>query len=150
MDTSEMTAAQLPAPLVSGGRFYAMRLKPGEDVLDTLQAFVAANDMKAAAIVTVVGSLTHAMIRYAAQPVGALREGLFEIVSMIGTVEATGNHVHISCSDETGAMFGGHMLSGCLTRTTCEIVLVELTDFAFSREYCPISTWDELVVSPRS
>ncbi len=144
-----MTAAQLPAPLVSGGRFYAMRLKPGEDVLDTLQAFVAANDMKAAAIVTVVGSLTHAMIRYAAQPVGALREGLFEIVSMIGTVEATGNHVHISCSDETGAMFGGHMLSGCLTRTTCEIVLVELTDFAFSREHCPISTWDELVVSPR-
>ena len=145
-----MTAAQLSAPLVSGGRFYAMRLKPGEDVLDTLQAFVAANDMKAAAIVTVVGSLTHAMIRYAAQPGGDLREGLFEIVSMIGTVEATGNHVHISCSDETGAMFGGHMLSGCLTRTTCEIVLVELTDFSFSREYCPISTWDELVVSPRS
>ena len=66
-----------------------------------------------------------------------------------GTLEATGSHVHISCSDENGDMFGGHMLSGCLVRTTCEVVLVELTDFAFRREYCPLSTWDELVVSQR-
>lgn len=138
-----------PAPLVSGGRFYAMRLKPGEDVLDTVQAFVAEHGFSAVAIVTVVGSLTHAMIRYAANRKGTLREGLFEIVSMIGTLEATGGHVHISCSDENGAMFGGHMLSGCLTRTTCEIVLCELTDMAFRREHCPMSTWDELVVEPR-
>ena len=144
-----MAAVTLHPAIPSGGRFYAMRLKPGEDVLDTLQAFVTANDIKAAGIVTVVGSLTHAMIRYAARPAGALREGLFEIVSMIGTVEATGCHVHISCSDEHGAMFGGHMLSGCLTRTTCEIVLVELTDLVFGREPCPLSTWDELVVSAR-
>ncbi|MCX5496684.1 DUF296 domain-containing protein [Kaistia dalseonensis] len=150
MTENTSPAASLPEPIVSGGRFYAMRLKPGEDVLDTLQAFVTANDIKAAGIVTVVGSLTHAMIRYAARPVGALREGLFEIVSMIGTVEATGCHVHISCSDENGDMFGGHMLSGCLTRTTCEIVLVELTDMVFSREYCPISTWDELVIRPKA
>ncbi len=144
-----MTVSTLPAALASGGRFFALRLKPGEDVLDTLQAFVAANDLKAVGIVTSVGSLTHAMIRYAARPVGALREGLFEIVSLIGTLEATGNHVHISCSDENGDMFGGHMLSGCLVRTTCEVVLVELTDLAFGREYCPLSTWDELVVQPR-
>ncbi|SHF96656.1 hypothetical protein SAMN02745157_3222 [Kaistia soli DSM 19436] len=145
-----MTESAVPAPLVSGGRFFAMRLKPGEDVLDTLQAFVAANDLKAVGIVTSVGSLTHAMIRYAARPVGALREGLFEIVSLIGTIEPTGCHVHISCSDENGDMFGGHMLSGCLVRTTCEVVLVDLTDMAFGREYCPLSTWDELVISPRS
>lgn len=140
----------VPDAIPSGGRFFAMRLKPGEDVLDTLQAFVAANNLPAAAIVTVVGSLTHAMIRYAARPVGTLREGLFEIVSMIGTVEAAGAHVHISCSDENGDMFGGHMLSGCLVRTTCEIVLMELTDLTFSREPCPISTWDELVVRRRA
>jgi len=143
-------AITIPPAIASGARFFAMRLKPGEDVLDTLQAFVAANNLPAAAIVTVVGSLTHAMIRYAARPVGALREGLFEIVSMIGTVEATGCHVHISCSDENGDMFGGHMLSGCLTRTTCEIVICELTDLAFRREYCDASTWDELVVTPRA
>ncbi len=145
-----MTQLTLPPAVASGGRFFAMRLKPGEDVLDTLQAFVAANDLKAVGIVTSVGSLTHAMIRYAARPVGALREGLFEIVSLIGTIEPTGCHVHISCSDENGDMFGGHMLSGCITRTTCEVVLVELTDLAFGREYCPISTWDELVVHSRS
>lgn len=143
-------AVTVPEAIPSGGRFFAFRLEPGEDVLDTLQAFVAANNLPAAAIVTVVGSLTHAMIRYAARPVGALREGLFEIVSMIGTVEATGGHVHISCSDENGDMFGGHMLSGCLVRTTCEIVLMELTDVTFARETCAKSTWDELVVRRRA
>lgn len=140
----------VPEAIPSGGRFFAMRLEPGEDVLDTLQAFVAANQLPAAAIVTVVGSLTHAMIRYAAQPGGHLREGLFEIVSMIGTVEATGGHVHISCSDHKGEMFGGHMLSGCLVRTTCEIVVLELIDLSFSRETCALSTWDELVVRRRA
>lgn len=137
------------AAIPGGGRFFALRLKPGEDVLDRTQAFVAENNLQAVGIVTVVGSLTHAMIRYAARPAGALREGLFEIVSMIGTLEPTGGHVHISCSDENGDMFGGHMLSGCLVRTACEIVLVELTDLAFRREYCPMSTWDELVVDRR-
>lgn len=148
--TDVARAVTIPEAIPSGGRFFVMRLEPGEDVLDTLQAFVTANKLPAAAIVTVVGSLTHAMIRYAAQPTGHLREGLFEIVSMIGTVEATGGHVHISCSDEKGDMFGGHMLSGCLVRTTCEIVLIELTDLAFGRERCALSTWDELVVRRRA
>ena len=148
--TDAATAPSVPAAIPSGGRFFAIRLKPGEDVLDTLQAFVAVNGIEAAAIVTVVGSLTHAMVRYAARPVGALREGLFEIVSMIGTVEAGGAHVHFSCSDENGDMFGGHMLSGCIVRTTCEIVLLDLTDLAFSREHCEVSTWDELVVRRRA
>lgn len=148
MNASAPTSTGIAA-IPSGARFYAIRLKPGEDVLDRLQAFVAENELKAAAIVTVVGSLTHAMIRYAARPTGALRQGLYEIVSMIGTVEATGGHVHISCSDENGDMFGGHMLSGCLVRTTCEIVICELTDLVFTREHCTASTWDELVVKPR-
>ncbi len=132
--------------LSSAARFYALRLEPGTDVLATIQAFVAANDLKAVAIVTVVGSLTDAVIRYANQPGGTLSQGHFEIVSMVGTVEPTGAHVHLSLSDGTGAMFGGHMLPGCLVYTTAEIVLASLEDFVFVRVPCAKSGYDELVV----
>lgn len=132
--------------LSSAARFYALRLEPGTDVLTTIQAFVAANDLKAVAIVTVVGSLTDAVIRYANQPGGTLSQGHFEIVSMVGTVEPTGAHVHLSLSDGTGAMFGGHMLPGCLVYTTAEIILASLEDFVFVRVPCAKSGYDELVV----
>ena len=132
----------------SAARFYAVRLVPGTDVLTAVQDFVRENDLNAVAIVTVVGSLTDAIIRYANQPSGTLSQGHFEIVSMVGTVEPTGAHVHISLSDGDGRMFGGHMLPGCLVYTTAEIVLAHLSDFAFTRVPCPLSTYDELSVGP--
>lgn len=130
--------------LSSGARYYAMRLVPGTDVLQAVQDFVRDNDLKAVAIVTVVGSLTDAVIRYANQPGGTLSHGHFEIVSMVGTVEPTGAHVHISLSDGQGKMFGGHMLPGCLVYTTAEIVLAHLEDFVFTRVPCALSGYDEL------
>ncbi|MDW6023215.1 PPC domain-containing DNA-binding protein [Mesorhizobium sp. BAC0120] len=130
----------------SAARFYALRLEPGTDVLKSVQQFVADNDLKAVAIVTVVGSLTDAVIRYANQPHGTTSRGHFEIVSMVGTVEPTGAHVHLSLSDGTGAMFGGHMLPGCLVYTTAEIVLAHLEDFEFARVACPKSGYDELMI----
>jgi uncharacterized protein len=132
----------------SAARFYAMRLVPGIDVLNAVQDFVRENDLEAVAIVTVVGSLTDAFIRYANQPDGTSSQGHFEIVSMVGTIEPTGAHVHISLSDGDGRMFGGHMLPGCLVYTTAEIVLAHLSDFAFARTPCPLSTYDELTIGP--
>lgn len=133
-------------PISSSARFYTLRLEPGADVLAEVQDFVARHDLKAVAIVTVVGSLTDAVIRYANQPDGTLTQGHFEIVSMVGTVEPTGAHVHLSLSDGTGAMFGGHMLPGCLVYTTAEIVLAQLEDFVFARVACPMSGYDELEI----
>ena len=140
----------LQSPLESRGRFVTLRLKPGEEVLQSLQDFVTAQGYGAVAIVTVVGSLTRAFIRYANQPQGALREGHFEICSMTGTIEAAGGggaHVHIALSDGKGAMFGGHMLPGCRVYTTAEVVLLILDDVAFSREDCPASGYPELVIT---
>ncbi len=130
----------------SAARFHALRLVPGTDVLQAVQDFVRDNDLKAVALVTVVGSLTDAVIRYANQPDGTLTQGHFEIVSMVGTVEPTGAHVHISLSDGTGRMFGGHMMPGCLVYTTAEIVLAHLEDFAFARVACALSGYDELAI----
>ena len=41
------------------------------------------------------------------------------------------------------------MKSGSITRTTMEIVIMELLDVVYKREKCPVSTYNELVVTPR-
>lgn len=155
------TTSQTGAPLYSHGRHVAVRLKPGEDVLGTLQEFVVRHGIAACAIVSSVGSLTHAAIRYANQPGTTRLEGHFEICSLIGTLECAapgealngadaealgGAHIHLSISDGEGRMIGGHMMRGCHVYTTLEIVLLVLDGLSFTREHCDASGYSELVI----
>ena len=93
-----------------------------------------------------VGSLSRAVLRWAGRPDGTVRDGCFEIVSLIGTIDAAGEHLHMTVSDPEGRVEGGHVLEGCVVRTTLELVVGELTDVAFRRERCPLSGYEELVV----
>ncbi|TNM61834.1 PPC domain-containing DNA-binding protein [Aliirhizobium smilacinae] len=133
----------------SGARFYAVRLKPGQDVVKELRAFVNANNLKAVSIVSVVGSLNTALLRYANTGVWAEVSGHFEIVSLVGTIDEKGEHLHISLSDRTGKTIGAHFGEGSAVYTTAEITLAEFTDLSFRRELCPQSGWEELIVEPR-
>jgi uncharacterized protein len=99
---------------------------------------------------TCVGSLTKATLCFANQPGPSVREGHFEIVSLVGTISAAGEpHVHVSLSDGEGRVFGGHMLRGCLVYTTAEVVLGEAEALEFTRPVDPATTWDELAVGTR-
>ncbi|SCM75987.1 conserved hypothetical protein [uncultured Pleomorphomonas sp.] len=133
----------------SRGRFYAVRFKPGEDLLAGLRAFVAERDLQAVSIVTAVGSLTKAPLRLANTGVWETRQGHFEIVSLVGTIDAAGEHIHISLSDRHGVTVGAHFGPGSAVYTTAEVVLVELEDYRFSRESCALSGYDELIVASR-
>lgn len=133
----------------SSARFYAIRLKPGQDVVAELRKFVDANGLQAVSIVSVVGSLTRALLRYAHTGVWAEVSGHFEIVSLVGTIDGKGEHLHISLSDSKGVTVGAHFGVGSAVYTTAEIILAELPGLHFRREPCPLSGWDELVVSPR-
>jgi len=135
--------------LSSTARFFALRLKPGDDVVLELRKFVNANQLKAVAIVTAVGSLTTARLRYANVNEWDRISGHFEILSLVGTIDAKGEHLHISLSDGTGRTIGAHFGAGSSVYTTAEIVLAELVDFEFDREPCELSGWDELTVSRR-
>lgn len=113
---------------------HTFRLKPSQDLFDSIENFVKKNNIEAGCILSSVGSLTHATLRLANRSYYNDYEGHFEIVSMTGTVSSYGSHLHIAISDGDGVTIGGHLVSGCKIYTTAEIVLLELEDVVYKRE----------------
>lgn len=129
----------------------ALRLKPGSDVWRELVQIGSQGDLKAGAVVSLVGSLTQAAIRFADAPNATILQGPFEIVSATGTVSATGIHVHVSISDKAGTVLGGHLCEGSSVYTTAEVVVVDLSDeWNFERVEDSDTGYLELKVSARS
>jgi predicted DNA-binding protein with PD1-like motif len=107
-------------------RYAALRLLPGADLLDALKAYVAARDLDAVVIISAVGSLGRATLRYAAAESATIIERPQEIVALSGTVTRDAAHVHGAVSDAFGAVTGGHLLAGCEVRQGVELVLGEI------------------------
>lgn len=125
---------------------FAFRLKPGEDLKESIEKFVSEKKVKAGWVATCVGSLTDYNIRFANQPEGSRGSGHFEIVSLTGTVSVNGSHLHISLSDSTGKTTGGHLMPGCKVYTTAEIILQSTGKYEFTREKDGTTPWEELQV----
>lgn len=126
---------------------HVFRLTPGDDLKNAIQYFVEQNKLKAAWMVTCVGSLTNYAIRFANQPASTIGSGHFEVVSLVGTVSENGSHLHISISDSKGNVIGGHLQEGCIIYTTAEIVIQSATDMTFSRLNDGTINWKELQVT---
>ena len=130
-------------------RIHVFRLRPGDDLLGSIRAYVNQNHIQAAVLLSSVGSLTQASIRYANQPEAHIHTGHFEIVSITGTVEEGGEHIHLSIATGQGNMIGGHLMTGCKIYTTSEVTLGELVGVKFARETDKEgSGWDELKIYP--
>lgn len=128
---------------------HPIRLKPGQDLRQSLLDYVADKKIVAGFMVTCAGSLTQYNLRFADQPNGQKGLGHFEIVSLTGTLSTNGLHLHMSISDETGKTIGGHLLSENIVYTTAEIVIAESTDHVFTREKDGTTAWEELQIKPR-
>lgn len=126
---------------------HALRLTPNQDLLQELDAFVRTHQMEAAAILTCVGSLRRARLRFADKSDGSVIDGRFEIVSLTGTLSIHGSHVHMALSDGQGRTIGGHLLHGCQIYTTAEIVLAQLPGQCFTRRHDPATGYDELAIT---
>jgi predicted DNA-binding protein with PD1-like motif len=136
----------------SEARLWVLRLHPGDDLVDSIQEFAAQKSIEAGSIVTCVGSLDRARLRYANQ---GEYEDLdskgrhFEIVSLVGTFSTTSHHLHLALGNEKGAVFGGHAGSGNRVYTTAEIVIADGVSWQFQRERDPRTTYQELAPAPR-
>lgn len=127
-------------------RNYTFRLKPGQDLFDSISLFIAQKKIEAGCVLSGVGSLTKAAIRFANQETISEFEEYFEIVSLTGTVSIHGSHLHISISGRNGRTIGGHLRSGCKIYTTAEIVIAAFDDVVYKREYAEDSGYEELTV----
>ena len=133
----------------SGAIFHVFRLKPREDLKESLMAYAKDNLIQAGAIVTCVGSLEQFNLRFANRTQGVLKKGYFEILSLSGTVSASRTHLHISLADHDGDTIGGHLLHDNLIYTTAEIVIAEISDLRFFPETDSQYGYQELGISPR-
>jgi predicted DNA-binding protein with PD1-like motif len=125
---------------------YTFRLKPGQDLFESIEDFVSEKRIEAGCVLSGVGSLTHATLRLANRDFYSEYDSHFEIVSITGTISIHGSHLHISISDGDGKTIGGHLESGCRIYTTAEIVIAVFNDVIYKRELTEDSGYDELVV----
>lgn len=130
----------------------ALRLHPGEDLRTSLtKAFAdlqAGQNTTAACIISAVGSLSQAVLRYADQPDGTVLQEPLELITLSGTLSPDGVHLHACVATARGEMRGGHVMPGCIVRTTAEIVLAPLPGWVFTREHDARTGFKELVARP--
>ena len=129
-------------------RVVPLRLRPGDDLRLTLEAWMGRRRERAGCLISGIGSLSVARLRLAGRPESTTLTGELEILSLAGTLSADGAHLHIAVADCTGALIGGHLCAGSLVRTTAELVVALLPDWQFSRELDPATGCAELQIRP--
>lgn len=127
---------------------FALRLKPEQDLRKILETFTQEKDISSGFILTAIGSLKQAAIRFANQEKATVLQDKFEILSLNGTLSKTGIHLHIAIADCQGKTIGGHLETGCIIYTTAEIVIGVSEYFTFTRTVDEQTGYKELEILP--
>lgn len=125
---------------------HIFRLHRGQSFKEEIDHYIQTHHIHAGIILTCVGNLQKAVLRMAGGSVIKTWEGSFEIVSLVGTLEVGNSHLHACISDAEGNAFGGHLKNGSIVGCTAEVVIGEIEDIKFSREFDPASGYKELVI----
>lgn len=124
---------------------HCIRLKRGEDLMESIKELCRAKNIKAGVLLSGVGCILRGRIRDASGVnIREIKEHC-EIVSMNGTVSAQRCHVHIALSKEDLSTIGGHLCKGCIINTTCELVIGELPGVEYGVEENMETGYDELI-----
>ena len=127
-----------------------LRLQPGDDLRRALDAWMAEQQEQAGCVISAVGSLSVAQLRFAGATEEMAIHGDLEILSLSGTLSPDGVHLHIAIADSRGTVLGGHLCAGSLVRTTAELVIGLLPEWRFSRQLDPATGFAELRISPQA
>lgn len=128
---------------------HAFRLTYGSDLKKSIENYITVYNIQAGFVGCCVGCLYECTFRLADGHSLYHQKDRFEIVSLCGTLSKDGVHLHLSLSDENGHTIGGHLMEGCLVNTTAEIVLIELLDQVFTREYDESTGYDEIIMKAK-
>lgn len=133
--------------LTSSGNLtcHCVRLRRGDDLMLSIKELCREKHIAAGVVLSAVGCLSEGRVRDASGvTLRDIREHC-EIVSLNGTVSARRCHLHISLSREDLSTIGGHLVSGCIINTTCELVIAELPGVSIAVEEDPETGYDELI-----
>lgn len=132
------------------GRVVAVRLSPGEDLLEGLSEACKKHDLNNGLILTGIGSLRSARFfnpvplpdRKTGYGYGdpIVLAGPIELLSATGMICRGGKgetlfHVHVSLSDQNGGGWGGHLIEGNKVLITADFVLAEVEGLNMGRKY---------------
>lgn len=124
----------------------AKRLTRGADLKKSIELLVQEHDIHAGNIASCVGCLSSVNLRLAgAQKTLLLKEPL-EIVSVMGTLTPEHQHIHVSVSDSSGKVIGGHLMEGSIVDTTAELIVHSYPNLQFSREFDNATGYTELKI----
>ncbi len=127
---------------------WAVRLHPGQDLRQELTKFTQEQRLQSGFIVTAVGSLQEAHLRFANGNTAQIFIEKFELVALSGTLSLTGLHLHLVLANDRGQVMGGHLLEGCLIYTTAEIVIGTAENLLFKRIPDAMTGFSELMITP--
>lgn len=127
----------------------AIRLHPGNDLRQSLLQVAHDQPIAAGFILSGIGSLKQAAIRFANQKHATILTGYFEIVTLAGTLSNQGVHLHMAIASQSGRVIGGHVSDGCLIYTTAELVIGLLDAVSFCREPDPQTGFAELLIQAK-
>ena len=78
-----------------------LRLAPGDDLRQTLETWMGEQQEQAGCVISAVGSLSVAQLRFAGAAEDTTIHGELEILSLAGTLSPDGAHLHIAVADST-------------------------------------------------
>lgn len=130
-----------------------IRLNPGDDLRAAIEAAVRGANCRAAFVVSGIGSLSSAGLRFAGADQPRRFVGDTEILSLAGSItfdgERSSSHIHMALSTASGEVFGGHVMPGCTVRTTAEVLLALLPNWEFARVPDAATGYLELEIAKR-
>jgi len=122
------------------------RLLKGEDLKTSIIQIAKKEKIQAGVILCSVGSLSKIHLRMAGADTTRTYTGEFELISLNGRIAKNGSHIHVhlSFSDKQGKVSGGHLMEGCVVRTTLELVLLSFDDIIYVAKEDPRTGFKEL------
>ena len=126
-----------------------LRLQPGQDLKASLEAWIAEQPAGSGWMISGIGSLSRLQLRLAGRTQPSVFQQDLEILSLQGSLSRDGCHLHITVSDEHGSVFGGHLCSGSVVRTTAELLVTVLPQWQLRRAADTSTGYRELMIQPR-
>lgn len=132
------------------GRVFVVRLRPGSDLLRSLEQLAGEAGIRAGLVLGGAASLRQAVLRNVKVfpdrfpitdlvRVLTIKKDPLELTSISGNISLKdGNpfvhcHVTVSSGEEDGRAYGGHLLEGCIIFSTGELAVAELSGVELMR-----------------